>query len=150
MHCAHSIVSARTRPEAGGFDFNGIPPAFTQMDTLDTPFTAQRLAELCEVRARRAREADDREGAALFAALVNFLTSVSEDIHFLRLEQVLDRVALKKSQIYEMEQLGKFPRRVPVVGTSATRWIDREVAAYQRACIKARDAARPPATPSAD
>lgn len=118
------------------------------MDTFDTPFSAQRLAELCAVRGRIAREAGDREGAALFAALVNFLAS-ADDIRFLRLDQVLDRVALKKSQIYEMEQLGKFPRRVPVVGTSATRWIDREVAAYQRACIKARDA-RPPATPSAD
>jgi predicted DNA-binding transcriptional regulator AlpA len=111
------------------------------MDTIETPITAQRLAELCEIRARLARETEDRESAALFTALVDFLATATEDVHFLRLEQVLERVALKKSQVYEMESLGKFPRRVPLVGTTATRWVDREVAAFQRACIRARDEA---------
>lgn len=69
-----------------------------------------------------------------------------DEVYFLKLAQVIARVGLQKSQIYDMERRGLFPRRVPVLGTNVTRWVDREVAEYQAACIRARNAAGPAGT----
>lgn len=63
-------------------------------------------------------------------------------VRFLRLAQVLDRVGLRKSQIYDLERRGEFPRRVPICGR-ATGWVEDEVTAFQLARIKARDTAGP-------
>lgn len=59
-------------------------------------------------------------------------------IRFLRLSQVIDRVGLRKSQIYDLEKRGQFPRRVPIHGR-ATGWVEEEVTAFQLARIQARD-----------
>lgn len=55
----------------------------------------------------------------------------------LRLPQVLDRVGLKKTALYERIRDGKFPR--PAKQGSANVWPEDEVEAYVERVIQSRD-----------
>jgi prophage regulatory protein len=59
---------------------------------------------------------------------------------FLRLPEVMERVGLRHTQIYDRMAEGKFPKAVKV-GDRAVAWIESEIDAYQEACIAARDGA---------
>ncbi len=59
---------------------------------------------------------------------------------FLRLPEVMERVGLKHTQIYDRMSEGKFPRSVRV-GDRAVAWVEDEIDAYQEACIAQRDSA---------
>jgi prophage regulatory protein len=59
---------------------------------------------------------------------------------FLRLPEVMQRVGLKHTQIYQRISEGRFPRPVRV-GDRAVAWVESEIDAYQDACIAERDAA---------
>lgn len=64
---------------------------------------------------------------------------------FLRLPEVIERVGLKHTQIYQRMSEGKFPRPVRV-GDRAVAWVESEIESYQEACVAERDAtASPPA-----
>lgn len=60
----------------------------------------------------------------------------SEEIRFLRLPEVSRIVGLGRTQIYELESKGRFPRRIKLT-ERATVWRSDEV----RAFIEARTAA---------
>lgn len=48
----------------------------------------------------------------------------------LRLEEVLKRVALSKSHIYNLMKVGEFPTSVRLCGNRAVAWIESEITAW--------------------
>ena len=57
---------------------------------------------------------------------------------FLRLPEVMQRVGLRHTKIYQLMAEGKFPQSVKV-GERAVAWVEAEIDAYQDACIAERD-----------
>jgi prophage regulatory protein len=60
------------------------------------------------------------------ATLLSEPTTERPPIRMLRLSQVIDRTALGKTSIYELQKQGRFPRSVNLTGHCA-RWIEAEV-----------------------
>ena len=60
----------------------------------------------------------------------------------LPLSQVMDRVGLRKTAIYERVARGEFPAPVSLGATS--RWVESEVDAWIEGCIEARDSSANP------
>ena len=58
------------------------------------------------------------------------------EIRFLRLPQVIDRVGLKQTAIYERVRAGTFPKPRPI-GGRAVAWIESEITEWQMAIIGA-------------
>lgn len=54
------------------------------------------------------------------------MQSPSVPLRFLRLPAVCAQTGLSRSQIYRLEALGKFPRRVKL-GDLASAWVEAEV-----------------------
>lgn len=61
----------------------------------------------------------------------------------IRLSEVIEKVGLETSAIYERIAEGKFPAQVPI-GRRAVAWVEDEVDAWVAEHIAARDAQRPP------
>lgn len=59
----------------------------------------------------------------------------------LRLPQVIERTALKRSTIYDLMEKGAFPRPVKISGARQNAWVEAEVDAYIEARISEREAA---------
>lgn len=57
---------------------------------------------------------------------------------FLRLREVCARTGLSRSQIYRLESIGRFPRRIKL-GELASAWIEAEV---QQWCVERISASR--------
>lgn len=55
---------------------------------------------------------------------------------FLRLKEVLDICGKSRSSIYEAIRRGEFPRPVKL-GENSSAWIDTEIDAWMRDCIRA-------------
>jgi prophage regulatory protein len=60
---------------------------------------------------------------------------------FLRVPEVLAAAGVSRSTLYEMMELGNFPKPVKPNDDRAVRWLASEVIAWQKARIIARDAA---------
>jgi len=58
-------------------------------------------------------------------------------MRILRLAQVMERTELRKTTIYKLQKLGRFPKAVPLTGHSV-RWVESEVDAW----LASRAAAR--------
>jgi len=59
----------------------------------------------------------------------------------LRLPDVSARTGLKKSQLYHLEALNQFPRRIKL-GRRATAWVASEVSQWIAARVAERDSAK--------
>jgi prophage regulatory protein len=57
---------------------------------------------------------------------------------FLRIDEVIDRVGLRTTQIYQLISEGRFPKQVRI-SNRIVAWVEDEVIAYQNACIAERD-----------
>ncbi len=56
---------------------------------------------------------------------------------FLRIEEVSDKVGLKRSAIYQLIKEGRFPRQVKLGRRSAV-WVEAEIEAWIRELIEQR------------
>ena len=61
---------------------------------------------------------------------------------FMKLPAVLEAAGVNKSTVYKMIRAGQFPKPVKPNDERMVRWLASEVAAWQRARIAVRDAAR--------
>lgn len=59
-------------------------------------------------------------------------------IRLLRLPQVMDVVGLSRSTIYQLQEEGRFPKRVKLA-TRAVGWIEAEIQAWLAERISQRD-----------
>ena len=66
------------------------------------------------------------------------MTADVAPVRLLRLPDVLVRVGISRSAVYELVQRGAFPRPVKL-GTRCTAWVEREISAW----IDVRIAERP-------
>jgi prophage regulatory protein len=57
----------------------------------------------------------------------------------IRIAEVMRRAGYRRSQIYQMEREGRFPRHV-TLGPRASAWVDHEIDAWVAERINARDA----------
>lgn len=57
---------------------------------------------------------------------------------FLPLDQVLERVALSKVEIYRRAKAGTFPKPIPL-GRYKVVWLESEIAAWMEERVAARD-----------
>ena len=64
-------------------------------------------------------------------------TTEQPPLRMLRLSQVIDRTALGKTSIYELQKQGRFPRSVNLTGHCA-RWIEAEVETWLTRQAQAR------------
>ena len=62
---------------------------------------------------------------------------MSEATNFLRLDDVIRRVGLKRSQIYNMIKAGSFPASRSYPGTRSTFWLESDIADWQQQVIDA-------------
>lgn len=58
----------------------------------------------------------------------------------IKLPEVIKMTGISRTEIYRLEAVGKFPKRVPLSERS-TAWVEAEVAAWVRAKIAAREEA---------
>ena len=58
-----------------------------------------------------------------------------QKIRILRLSQVLDRVGLSRSTLYERIKKGTFPRQI-TLGARAVGWLEHEIDAWLLECIE--------------
>lgn len=65
--------------------------------------------------------------------------AIKQTRRFIRLPEVLDRVGLKRTQVFELMNDGRFPRSVRV-GKRAVAWIEDEIERFQEERIADRDA----------
>ncbi|MNJ40732.1 Prophage CP4-57 regulatory protein (AlpA) [compost metagenome] len=63
----------------------------------------------------------------------------------LRLHDVMDRVGLRSSAIYQSVQRGTFPKPIRLGNSVSVAWIDQEIDAWLRVRLMSR---RPNSTPS--
>ena len=59
--------------------------------------------------------------------------------NFLRIPDVLAAAGVSRSTLYEMMEVGKFPKPVNPTDDRAVRWLASEVAEWQQQRIAARD-----------
>jgi prophage regulatory protein len=64
---------------------------------------------------------DDQPGP-----LPTLIPRATGPMRMLRLTQVIERTELRKTTIYKLQKLGRFPKAVPLTGHSV-RWIESEV-----------------------
>jgi prophage regulatory protein len=62
------------------------------------------------------------------------------DMRMLRLAQVIEKTQLRKTTIYKLQKLGRFPKSVPLTGHSV-RWVESEVEDWLASRKRARDRA---------
>jgi prophage regulatory protein len=67
-------------------------------------------------------------------------TESTKPRRFIRLREVMQRVGLRPTQIYQMIEENRFPRQVRV-GNRAVAWVEDEIIEFQNARIAERDAA---------
>lgn len=61
------------------------------------------------------------------------------EVNFLRLEDVIRRVGLKRSQIYSMIKDGAFPCAKKYPGTRIIFWLDADITAWQQSVLDANN-----------
>jgi prophage regulatory protein len=61
---------------------------------------------------------------------------------FMKVPAVLEAAGVNKSTLYKMIRAGQFPRPVKPNDDRMVRWLESEVAAWQKARILARDDAK--------
>lgn len=59
------------------------------------------------------------------------------EVNFLRLEDVIRRVGLKRSQIYNMIKEERFPSGRKYPGTRIIFWLDADITAWQQKVLEA-------------
>ena len=59
-------------------------------------------------------------------------------VRFIRLSDVQEAVPYSASQIWRLEQAGKFPRRVHL-GANRVAWVEAEVSAWTSSKLQERD-----------
>lgn len=72
------------------------------------------------------------------------ITPDSPPVCLLRLRDVMDRVGLRSSAIYQSVQRGTFPKPIKLGNSASVAWLDSEVDAWLRARLTSR---RPNTTP---
>ena len=63
------------------------------------------------------------------------------DMEFLKLNEVVQRTSLSRSEVYRRIHAGTFPNRI-TLGEGRVAWLASEVTAWQKAQIEARNAAQ--------
>ncbi|MEG3175883.1 AlpA family phage regulatory protein [Sphingomonas sp. RB3P16] len=59
----------------------------------------------------------------------------SDDIEFLRLPRVIEKVGLGRAEIYQRVAAGSFPKPRKYPGTNRSFWVGSEITNWQRAVL---------------
>ncbi|RWU26747.1 hypothetical protein DM813_02635 [Pseudomonas alkylphenolica] len=75
---------------------------------------------------------------------MDFIHTDSPPIFLLRLRDVMDRVGLRSSAIYQSVQRGTFPKPIRLGDSASVAWLDQEVDAWLRTRLMSRPPNPPP------
>ena len=64
---------------------------------------------------------------------------MTKDVRFIRVRQVIERLAISRTTLWRLIKKGEFPPPVKI-SKYASAWVDTDVEAYIRKLIRRRDA----------